>query len=146
MTKTQQYDSSISVGTLIRQSQTSYDWLGRVFQTQRWGVTEGSGTTNILTSNTWFNALNQPVKDLPAGSHAYTKTTYDLANRPVGVYTGYSPGNNDNPWTIGGNDKVFEQTLFTLDAAGNTLLASVFQRNNGDNTTAGPLLPGNARM
>ena len=146
VTKTQQYDSSISVGTLIRQSQTSYDWLGRVFQTQRWGVTEGSGTTNILTSNTWFNALNQPVKDLPAGSHAYTKTTYDLANRPVGVYTGYSPGNNDNPWTIGGNDKVFEQTLFTLDAAGNTLLASAFQRHNGDNTTAGPLLPGNARM
>ncbi len=61
--------------------------------------------------------------------------------------TAYSPGSNDNPWTIGTNDRIFEQTLSTLDAASNTLLVSIFQRNNGDTTTTGP--PGaypNARV
>ncbi len=139
--ETQQYNSSVASANLIRQSKSPVDWLGRRHQTQVYGVTVPGGTVSSysLTSNTWFDAFDRPVKDMPAGSQGYTKTAYDLAERLIGRYTAYSPGSNDNPWTIGTNDRIFEQTLSTLDAASNTLLVSIFQRNNGDTTTTGPL-------
>ena len=140
VTQTHQYNTSIATANLIRQSKSPVDWLGRRYQTEVDGVTLGSGPSgNILTSNTWFDAFNRPVKDMPAGSQGYTKTAYDLAERLIGRYTGYSPASNDSPWTIGTNDRIFEQTLGTFDAAGNTLLVSIFQRNNGDLSTTGAL-------
>ena len=63
--------------------------------------------------------MNRPLKQAPEGAAAaYTKGQYDLANRLIGTYTGYSPGNNDDLWTIGTNDKIFEQSLLTLDGGG----------------------------
>ena len=102
--------------------------------------------SNVLTDNTWFNAMNRPVKTQPAGSQGYTKTAYDLAARVVGTYAGYAPDADDDPWSIDTPDKIFEQTLYTLDAAGNTTLVSFFQRNNGDDSTTGALVSTNARM
>ena len=49
-----------------------------------------------------------------------------------------SPEGDTDPWVVNMSDMIFEQTIFTLDAAGNTTLASFFQRNNGDSST-GPL-------
>jgi hypothetical protein len=101
--------------------------------------------TNALTGNTWYNALNRVVKQAPeGGSASYTKSAYDLADRLIGAYTGYATG-TDDPWSVDTNDKIFEQSLLTLDAAGNTLLATVFQRNNGA-SSGNALTTSNARV
>ena len=92
-----------------------------------------------LTGQTWYDALNRSVKQIAEGAAAaYAKSQYDLANRLIATYTGYSPGSDDDPWTIGAGDKIFERTLLTLDGAGNAQLTTSFQRNNGDTSTGEP--------
>jgi hypothetical protein len=70
VTQTRQYNTSMISTNLIRQRYLLFDWLGRSYQTQIWGVSLGSGAlSDPLTGNTWFNALNQPVKQAaPGGS------------------------------------------------------------------------------
>ena len=68
----------------------------------------------------------------------YTKTAYDVVNRPVGSYTGYAPSGDTHPWEITDEDKIFVQTLTALDGAGNATQIANFHRNNGD-TSTGPL-------
>ena len=150
VTRTQQYDSSISVGQrLIRQSQDVLRLAGpRLPDAALWRDRRvRADEPYILTSNTWYNALNQPVKQQPAGSQAYTKTTYDLANRPIGIYTGYSPGGNDDPWTIGANDKVFEQAHVHPGRGGQHAPGQLPSSGTTATTRpAGALVSSNARM
>ena len=67
-TQVQQYWFYVEPVWLIRQRNMFFDWLGRNLPNQIWGVTlETGGTLSEypLTGNTWFNALNQPVKQAP---------------------------------------------------------------------------------
>ena len=75
----------------------------------------------------------------------YTKTAYDVVNRPVATYTGYAPDGDTHPWEITDEDKIFVQTLTTLDGAGNATQIASFHRNNGD-TSTGPLTAESARV
>lgn len=139
---------SQATNLLIARSKTNFDNLGRAFQQITVAVDPSSGATgNSLVDNTWFDPSGNVAKRLSAGaSTAYTKTQYDSVSRTSASYTGYSPGSNDNPWTIGANDRIFEQSVPTYDAASNVLLSSMFQRNQGDTTTTGALVNTNARM
>ncbi|HEV2968550.1 MAG TPA: RHS repeat domain-containing protein, partial [Pirellulales bacterium] len=148
VTLVQQYNTSIATANLIRQSGTAYDNLGRVYQTARTSVTvPGGAIGNNLTDNTWYDPAGNIAKSLSAGaSQTYTKTQYDSVGRQSGSFTGYSPGSNDSPWTVGANDKIFGQSVPTYDAASHVLLMAAFQRNQGDSTTTGALVNANARM
>ena len=75
----------------------------------------------------------------------YTKTAYDIVNRPVGSYIGYAPDGDTHPWEITDKDKIFVQTLTTLDGAGNATQIASFQRNNADSST-NVLTTGHARV
>jgi hypothetical protein len=150
VTMVRQFDSTTDtthITALIRQSTTAFDNLGRPYQTKRYAVTEGSTSppTVALTGMTWYNAMNLVVKHAPeGGSASFTKTAYDLVNRVMGIYAGYTGfggGTDSNNFAVNATDKVFEQTIYTLDGAGNTLLAQSSQRNNGDGTTTGQLAP-----
>ena len=148
VTQTQQYNTSVAGANLIRQRNAFIDWLGRTYQTQVWGVSGGTLSTYPLTGNTWFNAMNQPVKQISSGgSQSYTKTAYDLVNRLIATYAGYAVSTDTNPWGISSSiDKIFEQTLLTLDAVGNVLQTTSFQLNQGVSGATGVLTTGNARV
>ena len=65
------YNTAVATGDLIGKSGTVYDVPQRpVPNPARYAVTVGTGVvgSNVLTDNTWFNALNRPVKSQPAGS------------------------------------------------------------------------------
>ncbi len=75
VTKTERYDTT-SGGNLIARSETKYDDRGRVYQTVRYAVDPSTGTVgNSLTDNTWYDAAGNTIKQLPAGSKLFTKTT-----------------------------------------------------------------------
>ena len=111
-----QYNTTVGTGHLIRQSATLIDNLRRAYQTQVNGVSGGTTTGITLYGNTWFNALGQPVKQVPVGgSLVYTKTAYNVVNRPVGSYTRYAPSGDTDPWHVTAEiDKIFQQTLTSL--------------------------------
>ena len=129
-----QYDTTVADASRIRESQTLFDNLGRVYQTAVYAVpiTGGSAGTPSTPqiNNTWYNAQGQPVKNQPAGAATYTKTQYDEAARAAGTFTGYSDG-SDDPWSIGASDHLVEQVLMNYDPAGNVVQTSYFQRNRG---------------
>ena len=135
---------ALSGGTLIGKSQTLYDDRGRVYQTLTYAVYPTSAST--LTSNTWYDPAGNVAKSLPVGSQAYTKNVYDSIGRLAAAYTGYAPAGDSTPFTVSSTDKIFEQSVPTYDGASNTILTASFQRNQGDTTTAGPLVDTNARM
>ena len=136
VTAVAQYNTTVGTGHLIRSSATLLDNLRRAYQTQVNGVSGGATTGITLYGNTWFNALGQPVKQAPlGGSLVYTKTAYDVVNRPIGSYTGYAPDGDTHPWEITDEDKIFVQTLTILDGAGNATQIANFQRNNADTST-----------
>ncbi len=145
--------SSYTPGTTFTESTASFyighrvpagadDFLGQIAN-----VSVTHGTADALTGDTWYNPLNRVVKQAPEGAaKMYTKTVYDLANRVIGTYTGYAPTSDTNNFAVNSSDKIFEQTVLTLDAAGNTQLATFFQRNQGDTTVDGALTSSHARV
>jgi YD repeat-containing protein len=145
-----QYDTTVTDGTRIRESQTLFDNLGRVYQTLLFAVPiTGSSAGQPSTpqiSNTWFNAQGLPVKDQPAGSAAYMKTQYDQVSRPSGSFSGYAASGGDDPWTIGTGDYLLEQSLLVYDAAGNVIQTTTFQRNQGATSATGLLTSSNSRV
>ena len=60
------YTRSVASANLIARSATSFDNLGRVYQTQTYAVDPTSGTVGIaLTDNTWYDAAGNAIKSLP---------------------------------------------------------------------------------
>lgn len=89
VTRNERYDTT-TTGNLISRDETKYDDLGRVYQTIRYAVDPATGTVgNSLTDNTWYDASGNAIKQLPAGSDLFTKTTYDSLGRQSVVYQGY---------------------------------------------------------
>ncbi|MCY2964772.1 MAG: hypothetical protein NT069_14230 [Planctomycetota bacterium] len=75
-----------------------------------------------LTDNTWFDASGNVIKSQPAGSSAFTKTTYDGLGRTLNTYVGYDLSDSTyiDATTITG-DSIFQQTEQTYDAASNVI-------------------------
>ncbi|MEX0641256.1 MAG: hypothetical protein WD468_01070, partial [Pirellulales bacterium] len=110
-----------------------------------YGVTPGVGTpARPQSSKTWYDGDGRVVKSHPSGSKAYSKTKYDALGRTTDTYAGYSPSNNDDPWTIGSGDTIYEQSHSDFDVVGNTTKITSYQRNVEASGT-GALTTSNAR-
>ena len=146
-TTTQQFDQSGPTAILVAQSQTLYDDRGQSYQTVQFGVAAGV-VGNALVSNTWFDATGNTIKSLPAGSNAFTKTTFDAVNRPTGNYVGYYTGGDAEPYPdvgeITSSNIILEEPLNTYDYASNVVEVDSYQRFDPGNTspTAGGTLNG----
>ena len=123
------------MANLIQQSATDYDNLGARLPV---AVTAGSGAVgNSLVSNTWYDPSGNVAKSQPAGSQAYTKNVYDSVGRQVAVYVGYAiSGDDTSPFDVGGNDKIFEQSLTMYDDASHVVQTAAYQRWDANFTTA----------
>jgi hypothetical protein len=81
--------SGSTLGNLIARSESVFDDRGRVYRTIRYAVDVTTGIVgNALTDNTWFDAAGNTIKQLPAESNLFTKTTYDSLDRPSVRYSG----------------------------------------------------------
>jgi len=115
--------NTTSAGNLIARSETRFDDRSRVYQSVRYGVDPTTGIVGYgLTDNTWFDAAGNVIKSQPAGSSAFSKSTYDGLGRTLNTYVGYdlSDSTYTDATTITG-DSIFEQTEQTYDAASNVI-------------------------
>lgn len=128
-------------GDLIARSETRFDDRGRVYRTIQYGVyVPGGAVGSGLTSNMWYDAANNVIQSLPAGSKLFTKTTYDGLNRTVAAYSGYTPTGTTNLSASVANDVILEQSETTYDAASNGIESVARQRyHNAPATQIGPL-------
>ena len=148
VTLTDQYyiPSGGTAATLMGQSGSSFDDLGRVYQQQTYAVNITSGTVgNVLTSNTWFDAAGNVVKSLPAGAQTFTKTIYDGLGRATTSYAGYNLAETGYPIASGSisvtvtGDTIFQQTETTYDPAGNVIFTANRNRLANIGTATGDL-------
>ena len=54
-------------GLLLGQTDTFYDNLGRVYQTQQYAVDSSGEVGNALASYTWYDAAGHPIKQQSPG-------------------------------------------------------------------------------
>lgn len=122
VTRQEHYDTT-STGNLISRGETKYDDRGRIYQTVRYGVDPSTGTVgNSLTDNSWYDAAANVIKQLPAGSDLFTKTTYDSLGRVTKRYSGYDT--DETSYADAGSvtdDVIMEQSESDYDAAGNVI-------------------------
>ena len=132
--KIQRYDSvAPPTGTLILQSETLYDDRGNVYQAKRYAVNPSTGVVgNVLVDNFWYDAAGNGIKELPAGSERFTKSSFDGVGRETARYDGYYTGSGVEPYADVGlvttENKIFEQLLTSYDGASNRLQLIAYQR------------------
>lgn len=123
-----------SGGNLVARSQTILDNQGRIYQSIVYGVDPTTGTVgNALTSNNWYDEAGNLIKAFPAGSQQFTKSLYDSQARIYAVYQGYYTASGVEPYNevgqVTGQNKIFEQSLFTYVAAQRSpIMAAVYER------------------
>ena len=126
---------------LLTQSETNYDSLGRVYQTITDNVVGGSVVAGgSLVTNFWYDADGNVIKSQAGGTQEFTKNTYDSLGRLTDTYTDYDP--SDSTYTDATNedgDFIIEQTDYSFDAVGNTILTVARQRYNDNATSTGAL-------
>ena len=94
---------------LIARSETKFDDRGRVYQTIRYGVDPSTGNVgNALTDNNWFDAAGNLIKQLPAGSKLFTKTSYDGLGRMTKQSRGYDLDESSYSDASGSGTRRFE--------------------------------------
>ncbi|MEQ9410365.1 MAG: RHS repeat-associated core domain-containing protein [Fuerstiella sp.] len=120
--KQERYDTA-DTGSLISRSETNFDNRGRVYQFIRYGVDPSSGTVgNSLTGNNWYDADGNSIKQLPAGSDLFTKTSYDSLGRVTTRYSGYDTDETSYADASSVTDDVIvEQGESEYDAASNRI-------------------------
>lgn len=130
-----------SPDVLIAKNETEFDDRGRVYRTKRWGVDNDGDPTNDLMDNTWYDQEANVLKSLPAGSEAFTKTTYDAIGRPAARYVGYWSGSGDDTPLDVDDDVIFEETHTQYDAASNGIFTTTKARwhnATGNGSLQGP--------
>jgi len=145
-TKVERYDTT-SGGNLTGRTETSFDDLGRVYQTVRHAVDPSSGSVgNSLTDKTWYDESGNVIKQHPAGSKAFTKTFYDGLGRATKRFVGYDT--DETTYAEADDvtgDTLFEQTENTYDEAGNVLLITTRRRLHTATGTGELTTPGGAQ-
>jgi RHS repeat-associated protein len=145
-----------TVAYLIGKTQVLTDKRGRVYRRKRWSVSIPStvpyadlnlnsptysynGTVgDALEDNMWYDGAGRLLKRIAMGSQGYVKNSYDALGRVTNRYIGYTTGSDTGYlWTtvVGTNDKVFDQTDLTYDAAGNACETIRLQRDQGSTAT-----------
>ncbi|TWT56002.1 RHS repeat-associated core domain-containing protein [Allorhodopirellula solitaria] len=146
------YDTSAS-GNLISRRETRFDNRRRAYQSIRYAVDPSTGTVgNSLTDNTWFDAVGNQVKTLPAGGgEAFTKRTFNGLGWNTATYTGFGDDSSyADVFTVAG-DVVLQQVETAQDDAGNVIQTTQRDRyHNAPASQAGalgsPSLTPNARV
>ncbi len=114
------------ISRLLARSRSSYDNLGREYQSQSFGVDPATGAvaTTPLTSSVWYDKRGNVIKATQPGG-LVAKTIYDSLNRPIVSYI--TDGGSDNKYNDAGDivgDIVFSQSEVQYDAAGNPILTA----------------------
>jgi len=140
VTQTDRYNTT-ATGHLIARSDNQYDDRGRVYQTITYGVDPTIGTIgNALTDNTWYDAANYPIKELPARSQLFIKRAYDGLGREAMQYVGYGIDNTYADIQIIDNNTILVQTESVYDAADNIIQTAQRRRyHNAPPSQTGPL-------
>ena len=148
-TYTIQRDTNAS-GVIIGQTLSVYDDRGRIYQTVTYQASPGSGLgSQSLTSNSWFDAAGNTVKQLPAGSQTFAKSSFDGIGRTTARYVGYYSGSGSEPYdevgSVTTDNVIFEQSESLFDEASNVIQTTTRQRLH--NATGGGMLtePGGAQ-
>lgn len=132
--KLQRYDTvGPPTGALIAQNESFFDDRGNVYQTKRYAVNPTTGVVgNVLIDNFWYDAVGNPVKELPAGSERFTKREFDGIGRQTAQYLGFYTGGGVEPYAdvgkVTAQNKIFEQSLTMFDGASNPLQSTAYQR------------------
>lgn len=140
--KTERYDTTAS-GNLIARSETQFDNRARTYQTIRYAVDPATGTVgNSLVDNTWYDAADNPIKQLPGGTQRFTKTAYDSLGRAATTYVGFDTSESSyaDATNVTG-DTIFEQTETAYDAGGNVIQATHRARLHDATGTGGLSTP-----
>jgi RHS repeat-associated protein len=131
LTQTDRKNTS-SGGNLIGRSVTNYDDRGRVYQQITYAVDPSTGTPgNALTTNTWFDAGHNIIKQINAGDGiAFSKSIYNGMGWVTATYRGYNTTNNWSTATSLSSDIILEQSANAYDEAGNLISSTSLQRLN----------------
>jgi len=113
---------------LIAKNETKFDTRGRIYRTLNYAVSDSGVAGTSLKSNTWFDENGNVIKSQPAGSQAFTKTTYDAINRPTNSYLGYYDGTGDDVPTTLVDNVIFTESESEYDAASNVIFTTSKQR------------------
>ena len=117
-------------GNLVSRSETKFDSRGQNYQTITYGVDPSTGEVgNTLRSNIWYDPSGRAIKELKAGSQAFTKTIFDGVGRKIAQYTAYNLTETGYPYPIDvSGDTVIEQTESSYDGEGNVVAQTTAQR------------------
>ena len=115
---------------LLARSETFYDDRGRVYQTKRYAVDVSDGSVdNALVSDSWYDAAGNTIKQLSAGSQAFTKMVYDSLGRAIKQYVGHDTDETAYADASSvSDDTIVEQVETTYDDAGTVLQTTIRQR------------------
>ncbi len=126
-------------GVLYGRTDTAYDERGQTYATTVYSVSNGT-VGHSLTTSYWYDAVGRRIKTANANG-LFQKTVFDGAGRPTDSYVCFNPAGETGysaAASVAGNI-VIEQSDQTLDAVGQTVSSTHFQRNDNDTTTTGSL-------
>ena len=144
VTQTDGYHTAVADANRVSRVKTYYDALNRVYKTETFSVDAATGAVgNCLTSYFWYDAAGRKIKELPAGSQAFSDKRQGVLNGSTIAYNDLGVGD-----TTG--DTLFEQDYVISDTAGNALFTISYSRNHDASATgsasAGDLTSSNSRV
>ena len=123
---------------LLARTETSYDDLGRAYQTKNYtvsvtrnggGMPISSSVGNVMLAESWYDMAGNTIKQIAAGANHFTKTVYNGLGQVVKQYVAYDTDEVD--YSEGedvAGDTILEQSENTYDAAGNLIQNVSYQR------------------
>ena len=126
-----------SSGALRAKSTAAYDEQQRVYQEKMFSVDPSTGavSSNALTSNSWYDARNFPIKSSDPGG-LVAKAEFDGVGRPRKSFL--TDGGGDSAYADADDvtgDAVPTQTEWTYDATGNPILVTARDRFHDESGT-----------
>ncbi|MBN2579528.1 MAG: autotransporter-associated beta strand repeat-containing protein [Pirellulales bacterium] len=143
---------------LLTKSTTAYDARGRVYQTSTYSVDitqTPSVVGDALTSNAWYDAAGNVIKQQAAGSDTFTKYVYDGLGRVTAEYVGYDADGESTDDLYDdyygyvtldlGDDTILQQTKYDYDESSSVIFLTTYERNHNA-TGTGVLSSSTARV
>ncbi len=137
VTRKERRDGSV-LGALLRRVDTSYNALGRVYQTKTYGVEGGAVVGTPLEDNRWYDGAGNLIKFQKPGRSTWTKTVFDSLGRPTATFLCYPlDGEDDGLSNDVTADIVIEQNETEYDEASNvTARVRLLRFHNASGTGA----------
>lgn len=134
LTEIKTHRAAVETGpwTLVARQVSALDSWGRAYKEDSYGVDPASGAeSGPVSSQRWFDAASNVIKESQAGLTSFTKRYFDGLNRLAASFlccvpgTAGVPAGNTNSLT---NDTVLEQTYFFYNQAGDEVVRVHFRR------------------